>query len=490
MTQVIIIGAGVGGLTTAAILAKAGLTVIVLEAHVYPGGCAGTFYHKGYYFDAGATLAGGFYPQGPMDKVAQACNISTWQTFPSEVAMVVHMPDGMQITRWTGSQRWPEREAKFGPEAHHFWRWQEKTADMLWSFALSNPAWPPQTFRESIGLLKNGISWLQQNPKALATVPVNIFRPISTYLKNTSKQLQLFVDGQLLISAQATSQQANALYAASALDFPRRGVVHFKGGMGSIAKTLAAAVQDNGGQIFYRQEVTQVQKGNSERLLVQTKRKKQFEADMVVFNLPPWNIVKLLGNNGVPKFKHLRSQPSSGWGAFMVYVGFDGAIVPPEFPLHHQIIVQEPLGEGNSIFISLNPAWDTSRGPNNDSVLTISTHTDFRYWANLFEHNQQAYQQQKEVYTERILKIAETVLPGLKQAANLILPGTPITFQRFTRRAWGWVGGFPQTSLFNSWGPRLTPNMWMVGDSIFPGQSTAAVALGGMRVANAILSVV
>jgi len=27
----------------------------------------------------------------------------------------------------------------------------------------------------------------------------------------------------------------------------------------------------------------------------------------------------------------------------------------------------------------------------------------------------------------------------------------------------------------------------MVGDSIFPGQSTAAVALGGMRVAQAIL---
>jgi len=29
--------------------------------------------------------------------------------------------------------------------------------------------------------------------------------------------------------------------------------------------------------------------------------------------------------------------------------------------------------------------------------------------------------------------------------------------------------------------------LWMVGDSIFPGQSTAAVALGGMRVAAAVL---
>ncbi|MCB0132713.1 MAG: FAD-dependent oxidoreductase, partial [Caldilineaceae bacterium] len=38
--HIVVIGAGVGGLTTAARLAKAGLNVTVLEAHIYPGGCA------------------------------------------------------------------------------------------------------------------------------------------------------------------------------------------------------------------------------------------------------------------------------------------------------------------------------------------------------------------------------------------------------------------------------------------------------------------
>jgi len=65
MTNVVIIGAGVGGLTTAALLAKHGLDVTVLESHIYPGGCAGTFFHQGYRFEAGATLAGGFYSGGP-----------------------------------------------------------------------------------------------------------------------------------------------------------------------------------------------------------------------------------------------------------------------------------------------------------------------------------------------------------------------------------------------------------------------------------------
>jgi len=89
---------------------------------------------------------------------------------------------------------------------------------------------------------------------------------------------------------------------------------------------------------------------------------------------------------------------------------------------------------------------------------------------------------------ERVLAAAEVAVPLLRDAADLTLPGTPVTFQRFTRRAWGWVGGFPQTSLFRAWGPRLAPGLWLVGDSVFPGQSVPAVALGGLRVARSLLA--
>jgi phytoene dehydrogenase-like protein len=87
-----------------------------------------------------------------------------------------------------------------------------------------------------------------------------------------------------------------------------------------------------------------------------------------------------------------------------------------------------------------------------------------------------------------VLAAAEVALPGLRDAAELVLPGTPVTFQRFTRRAWGWVGGFPRTTLTRAWGPRLAPGLWLVGDSVFPGQSVPAVALGGMRVARSLLA--
>jgi C-3',4' desaturase CrtD len=486
----VIIGAGIGGLTTAALLAQAGLPVTVLEAHVYPGGCAGTFPHKRYHFDAGATLAGGFYPGGPMDVVAKAVGIATWPAHPDEPAMTVHLPDGSQVTRWGDARRHAEHMAAFGPTAVAFWRWQERTADALWDLALRTPPWPPQSTREVVTLMRTGLRWLAQAPlrHLQPTLLADAFRPVAAHLRGQSERLRLFIDGQLLIAAQTTSAHANALYGASALDLPRRGVVHLTGGIGAIGETLAQAVQTHGGQVLYRQEVTRIIQEEGRPVAVETKRGVSYPADVVIANLPPWNIARLLGDEAPPALRTLPPQPVDGWGAFMVYVGLDAGVLPADAPLHHQVIVREPLGEGNTVFLSLSPAWDQGRAPAGKRALTISTHTDLKAWWQLYEQDRNAYEARKTVYVDQMLAAAERAIPGLRAAAELIMPGTPVTFQRFTRRAWGWVGGFPQTSLLRAWGPRLAPRLWMVGDSIFPGQSTAAVALGGLRVARSLLA--
>ena len=56
--DVIVIGSGAGGLSTAALLAKAGKRVLVLEQHDQAGGGLHTFVEKGYEFDVGVHYVG------------------------------------------------------------------------------------------------------------------------------------------------------------------------------------------------------------------------------------------------------------------------------------------------------------------------------------------------------------------------------------------------------------------------------------------------
>lgn len=367
-----------------------------------------------------------------------------------------------------------------------FWRWQEDTADALWDLALRNPPWPPQTLGEMVRLSSEGLAWLGSNPgqRLRLAMTLDAGRTLAAHLRGASERLRLFVDAQLLIAAQATSRTTNALYGASALDLPRRGVVHAEGGMGTIAGALVDAVIKYGGRVHFRQEATRIVIEKGHPVAVETRKGGVFAANTVIVNLPPWNARKLLGEQAPRRLRRLPPRPQGVWGAFMAYVGLDGSAIPDRFPLHHQVVLGEPFANGNTVFLSLSPEWDASRSPDGHRALTMSTHTELDQWWDLFEHDRDAYEARKQELTRRVLEAGERAIPALREAARLILPGTPVTFERFTRRAWGWVGGFPQTSLARAWGPRLGPDLWMVGDSIFPGQSVPAVALGGLRVAE------
>jgi len=486
MSSIIVIGAGFGGLTTAAELARSGKNVVLLESHTYPGGCAGTFFYQNYRFDAGATLAGGFAPGMPMDILAQRFNLD-WQSKPAETAMTVHLPGQPPMPIWTDRDRWrAERVDFFGESAEKFWDWQETTAETMWKFAMQTPSWPPNDFRSLTRLAVQALSTIGWNP----SLYMDGFRNTSFQINRVSDCLRLFLDGQLLISAQTTSASANALFAATALDLPFRGVVHTQGGMGGMADKLSRYIQQMGGKVFYRQHVVSVRRHKDGVYVVKSRSGDQFSAEATVFNLPPWNISAILGEDAPASLSRNTKDAPTGWGAFTIYLGIDQDQLPEGIGLHHQVLSESTLSEGNSIFLSLSPTWDEARAPTGKRAITISTHTKLQSWWDHFEHDQTAYEEKKEIYTKKVIGLASQLIPDLARRAELILPGTPVTFQRFTHRHQGWVGGFPQTNLFRTWKPRLGKNLWMVGDSIFPGQSVPAVCMGGLRVAREVLACV
>lgn len=479
--HVVVIGAGIGGLTSAALLVKVGFRVTVLEAHIYPGGSAGTFFHQGYRFDAGATLAGGFFSGGPHHFMEQELGLK-FPTIPADPAWVTHLA-GKQVQQWQDSDRWQDEILHHFPTSKSFWRKQQSLADLSWKVSSKYFPYPPHTLREVAALIQSF------DPHMIQAAPFLFAKVTDLLPKNSDPLLKIFLDAQLIISAQTTSERANALYASAALDLPRRGVKYISGGMGTLSKMLVDWIKQHGGEVLYRQQVTQIRVKNDRATALVTNKGLTLEADYVVANLTPVGLQNILPKNGFAPLSRQHMAVSPTWGAFVLYLGVDQTLLPPNFAYHQQVIMDptKPLGEGNSVFVSISHPHDQNRAPQGKLAITCSTHTAVQPWWQWANHDPHTYEKMKTNYTEKVLTAVETVMPDVRRLTSLTLPGNPVTFQYYTRRPLGLVGGFPQESLLRVRGPKTNlRNVWLVGDSIFPGQSTAAVTIGAQRVVELV----
>ncbi len=480
--RIVVIGAGIAGLAAGAALAHAGVPVTVLEAHIYPGGCAATFRYQGHWYDAGATLVAGLAPRGPLQLLGRAAGIEAWPARLCDPTMVVHLEDGMVVPRYADERRW-ETYCTLFPGSLPFWSWQEKTARLLWDFALRLPELRPRSFGSFRDLVAAGAQWFVAARPSPAIV-LDLWRPLARHLPD-DPVFRRFIDAQLLIAAQGLAAEIFALYGAAALDLPNTGVAELAGGTGTIARLLVEAIQRHGGSVHFRQEVDAIERTRTGWRL-RTRQGSVLESSHLVANLTPWGLARLWPE--APHWLGSRTaRPPRGWGAFMLYLSLDSSAIPPGTPIHQQILASGQLGEGRSVFLSLSPEWDSRRAPAGRRVATMSTHTRYEHWWQLAHADRAAYEAEVARYTERMVETAAQALPWLPGAIRAVLPSTPLAFQRFARRPWGWVGGFPQRHPFVGWPTEIVPGLYLVGDSVFPGQSIPATALAGLRVARRIL---
>lgn len=480
--DVIIVGGGIGGVVAGGLLARSGAGVLLIEQGAHVGGCAATFSHRGYRFDAGATIGCGFHRGGPMHWLAEQLDI-TWPLRPLPVAWeycdgILNLP--LDPARISLLQQFPESRG--------FWREQAELADSLWDLSECLLALYGQgRMQQSISL---GACLLPRikDVRLLRLALMSVAQWLKGHGLADNKAFCRFIDAQLLISAQTTAGNCNALFAALSLDLPRRSPCVFDGGIGSVAELIRQAMVKNGGQVRLGEKVQSFTLKGKKISEVVTE-KGRYRAKEVVLNGSSVTLASLLGK----QLAGVGGGDVSGraaWSAFVLHLGVEDTIMAERPGDHLQLLRPESIGlaEGDSLFLSASPLTDATRAPIGKRAITLSTHTKVGPWWQAWGQGKEAYRSLKAEYTEAALNVAEGYIPGMRRGMDLCLAGSPVTYARYTGRHLGLVGGYTQTKLQapkqNLFGLK---NCTLVGDNSFPGQSVAGVTVGATMAVDTLL---
>lgn len=506
----VVVGAGFGGLGAGLALAERGLSTCVLEALVYPGGCASTFARDGYRFESGATLFSGFAEGQWFERLIARHKIDVAIDWLDPVIEL--RTDEFRLAVPRDRDEWERRLCAL-PGApvdaiRRFLRRQRRVADALWPL-LDDPALlPPFGF----GALAFHARRLHRYPPFVAVMG----RTLADVARRDGvwefEPLRVILDALCQITIQTSASEAEAPFALATLDYPFRGTAHVRGGIGELAHGLAdaiAAAGPAGSGVRYAHRARAIERVvvEGESLWRVQSSRGQVEAPRLVLNLLPQDTARLLDAGEVDRSRgsmrlerDVQRVTHGGWGACMLYLVAESPEGAPAKPQHLELVQDPhaPFAEGNHLFMSISgrdesgedaPGRGGSRAPAGQRTITVSTHVSMERYLALDASGPggDATRSDRARFVadvqERMARGIERLAPQWHAAIVHRLSASPRTFARFTGRALGFVGGVPRRrglSHYLQMGPRvLAPGLVLVGDSNFPGQSTLATALGG-----------
>ncbi len=395
------------------------------------------------------------------------------------------------VTLYRQPDAWSvERLRTLGDTAAHraFWALLDHLADVFWKSSRAGVKLPCRTWSDFL-----------RAARTLAPRHWPLVRFLNRTVGDTLRRFGLRGDrplcGLLAMLLEDTVHgrldQAPLINGALGITIRGAGLTRPRGGMYGFWKRFAAHYRRLGGVLRVGCRVLGIKSTTDGNYLVDTRRG-CFPAHQVVCALPA-SLAAQLGPPAVGEALRpvLRRDAGSLGGAVVVFLGVPEAEVAGQALTHHQLLqsYEQPLGNGNNMFVSVSAPGDTESAPAGWRAVMISTHCDLEEWQGLPEEE---YQRRKETVGRQLVEYARRVYPELGRHVAIWQVGTPRTYERFTSRPGGAVGGVRQT-LANTNQNALShdlgiPGFYLVGDSTWPGLGTVACVLGSRIVAELVLN--
>ncbi len=294
--NVVVVGAGLAGLSAAMRLAGAGRNVTVLERESVPGGRAGVIADAGYHFDTGPTVL------TMPDLIADAfdaigADMNDWLTLePIDPLYRAYYPDGSQLDVHSDTEAMAhEIETVIGPGEAAGYRRYVDFVSALYRYEMHD--FIDRNIDSPLDLLTKDLARL---------VALGGFRKLAPKVEQylNDPRTQRVYSFQAMYAG-LSPYDALALYAVIAYMDSVAGVYVPKGGMHAVPKAMAAAAVAHGVTFRYDTEVVHVERTGDRATGVITAAGERIPADVVVLNpdLPvayrdlldtqPWSVRRL-----------------------------------------------------------------------------------------------------------------------------------------------------------------------------------------------------
>ena len=294
--NVVIVGAGLAGLSAALRLAGAGRSVTVIERESVPGGRSGLLQKEGYNFDTGPTVL-------TMPSLIEDAFNSVGEEMKDWLDLIPLRPlyrafyhDGSQLDVYPDTKEMEVEIAKvIGPEEAIGYRNYVDFVTKLYKYEIND--FIDRNIDSPFGLL---------TPNLARLVAIGGFRKlspkVSQFLKDPRTQK---VYSFQAMYAGVSPQQALAIYAVIAYMDSVNGVFFPRGGMHAVPRALAAAAEKHGVKFKYSTTAATIEKSNGRATAVITTDGERIPCDALILNpdLPvawkeligkePWSIKRL-----------------------------------------------------------------------------------------------------------------------------------------------------------------------------------------------------